>query len=48
MFCMYRTLIAIQETGAILKGFDPYEILEIEQGISVQDIKKAYRYRKLN
>ena len=33
----------IMETQGKIKGFDPYEILEISQSSSVKDIKKAYK-----
>lgn len=29
-FGMYRCFIVLQETGDQMKGFDPYEILEVE------------------
>ena len=33
----------IMETQGKIKGFDPYEILEISQSSSIKDIKKAYK-----
>ena len=32
-----------QETSSKLKGFDPYEILEVNKDASMSQIKKSYR-----
>lgn len=40
---LVQCFFVLQETGSSMKGFDPYEILEIDPDTPIQKIKKSYR-----
>lgn len=43
VFALVHCYHVLKETGSNMKGFDPYEILEVDPGTPIDKIKKSYR-----
>lgn len=43
MFGLVHCFFVLREKGDNMKGFDPYEILEVEPDAPIEKIKKSYR-----